>query len=123
MVGKIAKKNINMSQIKKDVQESKEKEALPMGATNKLAGVVVKLHVVEDEMGLTSPPKNIGPLSRECVSLSCSSNGFTKGVSFNEPSAESKERGPSRDPCVGTIYTHPSRVGGIQQLFLSSWYH
>jgi len=26
-------------------------------------------------------------------------------------------RGPSRGPCVGTIYAHPSRVGGIQALF------
>jgi hypothetical protein len=25
--------------------------------------------------------------------------------------------GPSRGPCVGIIYTHPSRVGGIQELF------
>jgi len=28
-------------------------------------------------------------------------------------------RGPSRGPCVGTIYTHPSRVGGIQAIILS----
>jgi len=26
-------------------------------------------------------------------------------------------RGPPRDPCIGSIYTHPSRVGGIHQLF------
>ena len=31
-------------------------------------------------------------------------------------------RGPSRGPCVGTIYTHPSRVGGIQALFSPIWY-
>ena len=27
-------------------------------------------------------------------------------------------RGPSRGPCIGIIYTHPSRVGGIYLLFL-----
>ena len=32
-------------------------------------------------------------------------------------------RGPSRGSCVGTLYTHPSRVGVIQQLFSPSWYH
>ena len=26
-------------------------------------------------------------------------------------------RGPSRGPCIGIIYTHPSRVGRIQKLF------
>ena len=26
-------------------------------------------------------------------------------------------RGPSRGPCIGVIYTHPSRVGGIHALF------
>jgi len=26
-------------------------------------------------------------------------------------------RSPSRGPCIGIIYTHPSRVGGIQALF------
>jgi len=26
-------------------------------------------------------------------------------------------RGPSRSPCIGYIYTHPFRVGGIQLLF------
>ena len=26
-------------------------------------------------------------------------------------------RGPSRGPCIGIIYTHPFRVGGIQALF------
>ena len=31
-------------------------------------------------------------------------------------------KGPSRGPCIGTIYTHPSRVGGIEQLFPSLWY-
>ena len=28
-------------------------------------------------------------------------------------------RGTSRGPCIGSIYTHPSRVGGIEQLFPS----
>ena len=28
-------------------------------------------------------------------------------------------RGPSRGPCIGSIYTYSSRVGGIQQLFPS----
>jgi len=28
-------------------------------------------------------------------------------------------RGPSRGPCVVIIYTHPSRVGGIEQLLFS----
>ena len=31
-------------------------------------------------------------------------------------------RGPSRDPCVGIIYTHPFRVGGIQAIILSYTY-
>ena len=29
-------------------------------------------------------------------------------------------RGPSRGPCIGIIYTHPSRVGGIHPLFSPS---
>ena len=29
-------------------------------------------------------------------------------------------RGPPRGPCIGSIYTHPSRVGGIK-LLLSSY--
>ena len=38
-------------------------------------------------------------------------------------------RGPSRSPCIGIIYTHPSRVGGIQALFsptfksILQWYN
>jgi hypothetical protein len=28
-------------------------------------------------------------------------------------------RGPSSGPCIGSIYTHPSMVGGIEQLFPS----
>ena len=28
-------------------------------------------------------------------------------------------RGPPRGPCIGSIYTHSSRVGGIEQLFPS----
>ena len=28
-------------------------------------------------------------------------------------------RGPPRGPCIDSIYTHPSRVGGIEQLFPS----
>ena len=28
-------------------------------------------------------------------------------------------RCPSRGPCIGSIYTHPSRVGGIQAIILS----
>ena len=32
-------------------------------------------------------------------------------------------RGPSRGSCIGSIYTHPSRVGGIEELFPSLWYH
>ena len=27
--------------------------------------------------------------------------------------------GPLRGPCIGVIYTHPSRVGGIQAMILS----
>ena len=32
-------------------------------------------------------------------------------------------RGPSRGPCIGIIYIHPSRVGGIHPLFPPTWYH
>jgi len=28
-------------------------------------------------------------------------------------------RGSSKGPCIGSIYTHTSRVGGIEQLFPS----
>ena len=28
-------------------------------------------------------------------------------------------RGPSRGPCIGIIYTHPSMVGGIQAIISS----
>ena len=51
-----------------------------------------------------------------CLEHRCAGSSDCGGVlEYIEP----MYRGPSRGTCIGSIYTHPSRVGGIQAIILS----